>query len=204
MNNRLLKEIIHMDGFIEEETVVVDENLEVLIRPLYIELIYLYPDLMCRLVEDIANSFNKKNVEVIYAIEAAILPLASQIASRLNCPLAIIRKPRNFHHEEKEPCVFIKDDLKGKRSILIDDAIWSGYTMHSILDLLDQEGIEINYYYFIIDFMDFSGGQYLSESDYQKIKDYQYWIQYQKIVEAAFKEGIITDITYKKTMKLFH
>ena len=203
MNNELLRSIVKYDDFIIQEEALIDENLRVFIRPLYIEKLYLDCDIINRLADDIANSLLDNRYEIIYAIEASVLPLAALVAERLRCSLSIIRKPRNFHHEEKEPNIFYKKDCNTKNSLLLDDAIWSGYTINNVLSLTDKLGIMINDFYFIFDMLDFRGGFELKDCYKERLKKRKYWAHYKEIINMAYSENLISKEAYINSLRLF-
>ena len=203
MNNILLRSIVKYDGFIIPEEALVDETLRVFIRPLYIEKLYLDCDLINELADNIADSLFDNNYEIIYAIEASVLPLAALVAERLRCSLSIIRKPRNFHHEEKEPNIFYSKDCNTKKSLLLDDAIWSGYTINNVLSLTDKLGIMINDFYFVFDMLDFRGGFKLRDCYRERLKKRKYWVHYKEIINMAYSENLISKEAYINSLKLF-
>ena len=155
------------------------------------------------LADSIAEELAEKGYEIIYAIEASVLPLAALVAERLNCALSIIRKPRNFHHEEKEPDIFYNKSCVRKKSLLFDDAIWSGYTINRVLSLTDKLGILIDDFYFVFDLLDFRGGFELSNYNKLRIKNRMYWVCYKDVIEFAYTERLISKRAYDESIKLF-
>lgn len=203
MNNKLLRSIIKYDDFIIPEETLVDDNLRVFIRPLYIEKLYLDCNLINRLADDIADSLFESRYEIIYTIEASVLPLAALVAERLKCSLSIIRKPRNFHHEEKEPNIFYGKDCNTKKSLMLDDAIWSGYTINNVLSLTDDLGIMINDFYFVFDMLDFRGGFELRDCYRERLKKRKYWAHYKEILNMAYSEKLISKEAFINSLSLF-
>lgn len=204
-----LKRVLNIPSFLIEKETLVDEK-KIYIRPLYIELIYLYPDILNDLVEEIAEELQKFQPSVLFAIEASVLPLATLIAKRLRIPLSIIRKPRNFRHEIDEPNLFLPN-VKAyktkllKRSILIDDALWSGFTIKNVFDLLEKMDIPFPKLYFLFDFYEFnSGGNKLSEKYKQIVEKRIYWHTYQEILDLAFQLNLITEKSYQGSIKLMN
>lgn len=204
MNNELLNKILNIENFVIEKKTFVDD-INVYIRPLYIELISLYPKLQKELAEDISMQIGKFNPEVLYAVEASILPVASLVSQNLDVPLSIIRKPRNYKHEDEEPQIYITKALKSKPSILFDDAIWSGYTMSYVFELFQKYGICMPQFYFLFDFLDFNnGGIYLKAHELSLLNNRQSWVTYRKCVENAYRMGLVSDQAYINTLKLFN
>lgn len=204
MNRDLINKILRLDNFIIEKMTIVDDT-TVYIRPLYIELLSLYPGVQRELAKDISYQIKKLFPEVIYTVEASILPLASLVSQELDIPLSIIRKPRNFKHEDEEPKIYIADNLKNKPAILLDDAVWSGYTMHHVFKLFQDSHIPWPKCYFVFDLLNFNeGGKKLAKHEREFLKTCQSWITYRDIVESAYGLGIISEDAYSRTMALFH
>ena len=203
MNYDLLKRILCLDGFVLENQVNVDGE-TVYIRPLYIEWLSLFPEIQMELAVEISKQIQKYNPQVLYAIEASILPLAALVAQELNIPLSIIRKPRNYKHEDDEPTIFIREELSNKPSVLLDDAIWSGYTIHYTLQEFARLDLSIPQCYFVFDFSAFcNGSRYLTQGEKIYIQKSDSWVSYQEIVEIAREIGLISELAYQKTVKLF-
>lgn len=203
MKNNLLHKIINLDGFIIERSTQVDKK-EVFIRPLYIELLSLYPLIQKSLADEISNDILKYKPKVLYAIEASVLPIAALVSDNLKIPMSIIRKPRNYKHENEEPELFIIDELRKCSSVLLDDAIWSGYTINYTFQILKKYGIQIPQCYFIFDFLDFNdGGCFLNENDLLYLKNRRYWTTYKNIIDISCDSGVISNETYRSTMQLF-
>ena len=203
MNYELLKKLICLDGFICEKQVNVDGE-PVYIRPLYIEWLALFPNLQAELAIEIGKQLQKYEPKVLYAVEASILPLATLIAQYLKLPLSIVRKPRNYKHEEDEPTVFVEEGMKKLPAVLLDDAIWSGFTMNHILQEFEKLEIKPPHCYFIFDFSDFNQGkQYLTPQQKTFLQESESWVSYRTVVELAYQNGLISDTAYLKTRELF-
>jgi len=203
MNYQLLADILHIDDFIIEEEAVVDEAITTPLRPLYIEKIYLYPDLIERLANDIVLDLEGKEFDIIYTIEASVLPLAALIAVHMGVPLTIIRKTSNFKHEGKEPEIFLRSDYSNKKGLLFDDAVWSGKTLNMACDIIARQNIKIQESYFVFDFLDFKGGKELKREAETLLKKHSCWIKYQELLEICRKEELLSEAGYAGIMKLF-
>ena len=204
MNNRILDEILSIENFILEQDTGIDD-MDVYIRPLYIELIALYPSLQKELAQELSEEIKQFSPELLFTIEAATLPIATLIANNLEIPLSIIRKPYNHKHEKDEPLLFFDNRFKDASAVLLDDAIWSGYTINYAFDLLEKHNIPLPQCYFIFDFLSFNkGGCHLNERYLAHLKDRTYWLSYRDIVERAYLNKLITNKTYKKTILLFN
>lgn len=203
MNHDLLERILCLDEFVVEKQVAVDGE-TVFIRPLYIEILSLYPEIQVELASVISEQIQRFNPQVLYAIEASVLPLATLVAQKLNIPLSIVRKPRNFKHENDEPTVFIKKELKNQPSVLLDDALWSGYTMHHVLQEFEQQDILIPQCYFVFDFSAFCNGcKFLTPKQHEYLHKRASWVSYQEVINCAYELGLISDFAYHGTLELF-
>ena len=204
-----LRRILEIPSFLIEKEILVDEK-QVYIRPLYIELIYLYPDILNDLVEEIAKELQVLQPSVLFAIEASVLPLASLIAKWLQIPLSIVRKPRNFCHEIDEPNLFLTSvkEYNAKlleRPVLIDDALWSGFTIDGVFDLFEKMEIPFPQLYFLFDFYEFnSGGAKLNKKYKQFVENRICWHTYQDILDLAFQLDLITKKAYQESIKLMN
>ncbi len=203
-NKLLLNKILSINGFVEETVVTVDGE-TVYIRPLYIEKISLYPDIQAELAGVLSEQIKKFDPQVLYAIEASILPLATLIAQNLNIPLSIVRKPRNFKHENNEPNIFIEEEMKCRPSVLLDDAIWSGYTMRYILEQFEALSIQLPKCYFIFDFSTFCNGccKLLPEQKTFLQANSVSWVSYREVIDLIYERGLISEFSYRETLKLF-
>lgn len=205
----ILKRILEIPSFLIEKETLVDGK-KVYIRPMYIEQIYLYPDILMDLVSEIAKEIEKFQPSILFAIEASVLPLAALIAEKINVPLSIVRKPRNFHHEADEPGLFLPNmkEYESKlleRPLLIDDALWSGFTINNVLNLFSKMNIPFPKMYFLFDFYEFNFGGSELEEKYKEIIEERYcWHSYQEILELAFQTNLITKKAYQESIKLLH
>lgn len=205
MNNII--DVLRIPNFIIEKTTLIDGT-ENYIRPLYIELLYLYPELLNNVANDIVKKMETSEPSLLYAIEASILPLAGLIASKLNIPLSVIRKPYNYKHEEEKPLLFLPDyscmkNIRLENAILIDDAIWSGYTIDNTLSLLEKMNIPVPNLFFLFDFYNYNYGGSRVQDKYKTLIDKRMvWYSYGEILDIAYKNNLISSDTYKKSKSL--
>ncbi len=203
MSSELLKKIIELDHFIIEKETYVD-NTKVYIRPLYIETLSLYPTIIRDIAKEISQQLACFSPRLLFAVESSILPVASIVSQNLDIPLSVIRKPRNFSHEVDEPAYYLSDEMKTLSAVLIDDAIWSGYTMHYVFDLFTREGVQWPNCYYVFDFLNFNdGGRFLETQEMDHLKNRHSWCDYREIVEYAYRRGKITENAYQNTVQLF-
>lgn len=203
MINDLLKDILEIEDFIVEQDVIVD-NQAVCIRPLYIEKISLYPELQKKMGKAISNQIKKYSPEVLYVVEASIIPIATLVSQELGIPMSIIRKEDNYRHEEEEPPIFLNKDMYSKTGVLLDDAIWTGRTMHYVFGLFEKLGIELPQCYFIFDFYAFANGaDKLLNEEKAILENRASWITYEELIEFAYSNGYISEHAYIETNKRF-
>lgn len=201
---QLIEEILNINEFVIEQKCLCDD-VALYIRPLYIEKIYLLPNILNLLSEIICSEFTKMNISQIFAIESAILPCAAVVAYKLNIPLCVIRKPNNYRHEEFEPQIFISDNYSAEHAVIFDDALWTGRTLNYSLSLFEYLKIEIPHnFYFIFDFRNFMREKDCASEKYKEyIKNRKTLINYRILVDKAFEMKKIKLETYIETIKLF-
>ncbi len=201
---KLIEEILNIKEFVIEQKCLCD-NVVLYIRPLYIEKIYLLPNILNLLSEIVCSEFMKMNIKHIFAIESAILPCAAVVANKLGIPLCIIRKQNNYKHEKFEPQIFVPDNYIPEHAIVFDDALWTGKTLNYSLGLFEYLKIEIPHnFYFIFDFRNFMCEKdCASEKCKEYIKNRKVLINYRILVDKAFEMKKINLETYIETIKLF-
>lgn len=201
---KLIEEILNIKGFVIEQKCLCD-NVALHIRPLYIEKIYLLPNILNLLSEIVCSEFMNMNIKQIFAIESAILPCAAVVANKLGIPLCIIRKPNNYRHEEFEPQMFVPDNYLAEYAVIFDDALWTGKTLNYSLGLFEYLKIEIPHnFYFIFDFRNFMlEKDCANEKCKEYIKNRKALINYRTLVDKAFEMKKINLGTYIETIKSF-
>lgn len=201
---KLMEEILNIKEFVIEQKCSCDD-VDIYIRPLYIEKIYLLPSILNRLSEIVCSEFMKMNIKQIFAIESAILPCAAVVANKLGIPLCIIRKPNNYRHEKFEPLIFVPNNYLPEYAVVFDDALWTGKTLNYSLGLFEYLKIEIPHnFYFIFDFRNFMQEKdCANEKCKEYIKNRKVLINYRTLVDKAFKMKKINLETYTETMKSF-
>lgn len=200
----LIEEIINIKDFVIEQRCFCDDVV-LYIRPLYIEKIYFFQDILDELSEIVCTEFMEMNIKHIFAIESAILPCAAVIANKLNIPLCIIRKASTYRHENLEPQIFITDNYSAEHAVIFDDALWTGKTLNYCLGLFENLKIEIPHnLYFIFDFRNFiKEKDCANEKCKEFIKKRKYMINYKMFVDKAYEMRKISTETYVETIKLF-
>lgn len=204
-----LRRILEIPSLLIEKETLVDGK-KVCIRPMYIELIYLYPNILNDLADEIVEDLQEFQPSVLFAIEASVLPLATLVAERVGVPLSIVRKPRNFKHETDEPNLFLPTvkEYAAKlleRPILIDDALWSGFTIDGVFDMFEKMNVPFPKLYFLFDFYDFNSGGIKLRKDYKKlVEDRICWHSYQDVLDLAFQLALISEKAYQESIKLMN
>lgn len=124
------------------------------------------------LIENLAKQFKGKKIDKIVGIDARGFILASALALKLNCGLAIVRK------EGKLPWKTIKQEYKleyasnilemhedsiksGENVLLCDDVLATGGTMKATVDLVKKLGGRVVGILFFIELKDLKGREKL-------------------------------------------
>jgi adenine/guanine phosphoribosyltransferase-like PRPP-binding protein len=202
----LTEMLLQVDNFFNEGATVID-GMSVPCKPIYIEYLYLYPGIFKKVVSIIKDEIQKYEPNMLLAVESAILPISTAVAQQLDLPLCIVRKPTHTPHEPGEPLYFLnKEHIKdvSGRSILIDDAIWSGKTINYVLDLFMKDAIAIPRMFFIFDFMELKGGgEYIPQKYQQYMAKRISLISYREFLEVSKEKGYISDLAYNESKKMF-
>lgn len=201
---RLIENIINIKDFIIEQKCSCD-GADLYIRPLYIEKIYIFPNILEQLADIICSEFIKMNIEQIFAIESAVLPCAAVIANKLNVPLCVIRKSNNYRHEKFEPEIFMTNNYLSEHAVILDDALWTGKTLNDSLKLFENLKIEIPHnFYYIFDFENFmQSKEFINQKCKYYIKNKKCFVNYRELVDKAFEMKKINMKTYIETLNLF-
>src|SRR6202042_861368 len=90
------------------------------------------------------------SVDVVVGAETAGVPLAASISLAAESPFAFVRKPGYRGHEIDEPPVR-GADVKGRRVLLVDDAISSGASVERFTASLASVGAEVVGVFVLVD-----------------------------------------------------
>ena len=112
------------------------------LRPLSVESAYADPALLRDLGARGARFARKLGVDVIVGAETGGIPLATAISIGGGLPFAFVRKPGYRGHELDEPPVR-GAQVKGRRVLLVDDAIASGASVERFVEALAGAGAEV-------------------------------------------------------------
>ena len=112
------------------------------IHPLTLESAYADPQLLGDLGTRGARSARRFGVDVVVGAETGGVPLAAAVSLAGGVPFAFVRKPGYRGHEIDEPPVR-GAEVRGRRVLLVDDAVSSGASLERFAGELAEEGAEL-------------------------------------------------------------
>ncbi len=94
-----------------------------------------------RAIYTLSDYFDKPDMDnlVVVATDVGIAKHARDLAQRLNMPLAIVEK-RRVGNEDKSTALTVIGDVKGKRSLLVDDEVDTGGSIANAAVTLLEHG----------------------------------------------------------------
>jgi len=123
------------------------------IHPLSMESAYADPSLLRDLGARGARFARDLGVDVVVGAETAGVPLAAAIALAGELPFAFVRKPGYRGHEVDEPPTR-GADVRGRRVLLVDDAVSSGSSVEKFAASLAGAGAEVIGVFVLVDMRD--------------------------------------------------
>src|SRR3954449_3159907 len=123
------------------------------IHPLTLESAYADPDLLRDLGARGARCALDRGVDVVVGAETGGVPLAAAVCLAGGLPFAFVRKPGYRGHEVDEPPVR-GADVRGRRVLLVDDAIASGSSVERFSAALAGAGAEVVGVFVLVDMRD--------------------------------------------------
>lgn len=120
------------------------------IRPLSLESAYADPHLLRDLGSRGARVARDLGADVVVGAETAGVPLAASVALAAGLPFAFVRKPGYHGHETDEPAVR-GADVRGRRVLLVDDAVWRGGSVERFTATLLELGAEVVGLFVLVD-----------------------------------------------------
>jgi orotate phosphoribosyltransferase len=123
------------------------------LQPLSVESAYADPVLLRDLGARGARFARKLGIDVVVGAETGGIPLATAISVAGGLPFAFVRKPGYRGHELDEPPVR-GADVKGRRVLLVDDAIASGASAERFAAALESAGAEVMGLFVLVDMRD--------------------------------------------------
>ena len=105
----------------------------------YIDLriIPFFPDFFATIMKQLSNTLASTDFDIVCGIPLAGLPFATLIAHFSNKPLILIRKTPKDHGLKK---LIEGGSVKGKKVLLIDDLVSSGFSKEFAIKELRKEG----------------------------------------------------------------
>jgi orotate phosphoribosyltransferase len=123
------------------------------IHPLTLESAYADPDLLRDLGARGARCARERGVDVVVGAETGGVPLAAAVSLAGGVPFAFVRKPGYRGHELYEPPVR-GAEVRGRRVLLVDDAVSSGASLERFAAELADEGAELAGAFVLVDMRD--------------------------------------------------
>ena len=127
-----------------------------------------------KVIEILENRYKTRKIDIIAGIESRGFLVAGALASRLNLPVALIRKPGKLPSQTikeeyeleygKDALEMHKDSIKPMQQVLIiDDLLATGGTMLAACNLIDRLGGSVEECAFIINLSDLKGKEKLEK-----------------------------------------
>jgi len=123
------------------------------IHPLTLEYAYADPELLRDLGTRGARSARRFGVDVVVGAETGGVPLAAAVSLAGGVPFAFVRKPGYRGHEVDEPPVR-GAEVRGRRVLLVDDAVSSGSSVERFAASLAGAGAEVAGVFVLVDMRD--------------------------------------------------
>jgi orotate phosphoribosyltransferase len=123
------------------------------IHPFTLEYSYADPALLRDLAIRGARAARRFGVDVVVGAETGGVPLAAAVSLAGGVPFAFVRKPGYRGHELDEPPVR-GADVRGRRVLLVDDAVSSGASLERFAGELADEGAELAGAFVLVDMRD--------------------------------------------------
>jgi len=127
------------------------------IHPLTLEFAYADPDLLRDLGGRGALAAERFGVDVVVGAETGGVPLATAVSLAGGVPFAFVRKPGYRGHEVDEPPTR-GAPVRGRRVLLVDDAVSSGASLEGFARELADEGAELAGAFVLVDMRDVAEG----------------------------------------------
>ena len=156
MNSTLVARLATVPGLVRPGTSHWDMKTRLPLHPLSVENAYGDPRLLHDLAEPGATFAERLGVEVIVGAETGGIPLAAAVALAADLPFAFVRKPGYVGHEDHEPTVR-GATVKGRRVLLVDDAVSQGTALEGFASELRAEGAILVAAFTVVDMRDVAG-----------------------------------------------
>jgi orotate phosphoribosyltransferase len=123
------------------------------LHPLTLESAYADPDLLRAIGHRGARCACEFGVDVVVGAETGGVPLATAVSLAGDIPFAFVRKPGYRGHELDEPPTR-GAVVRGRRVLLVDDAVSSGASLERFAAELADEGAELAGAFVLVDMRD--------------------------------------------------
>jgi orotate phosphoribosyltransferase len=123
------------------------------LHPVAVESAYGDPQLLHALAIPGATFARRLGVDVIVGAETGGIPLAAAVSLAGGLPFAFARKPGYVGHEDHEPRVR-GAEVKGRRVLLVDDAVSQGNAIEAFTKELRGEGATVVGVFVVVDMRD--------------------------------------------------
>ena len=156
------------------------------LHPLSIENAYADPHLLNALAIPGADFARRLGVDVVVGAETGGIPLAAAVSLAGDLPFAFVRKPGYVGHEDHEPRVR-GAVVKGRRVLLVDDAVSSGSAVEAFTKQLRAEGATVVGVFTLVDMRDVA----TSVSPTAAALPTESIATYLQVLDAATERGVL-------------
>ncbi len=156
------------------------------LHPLSIENAYADPRLLNALAIPGADFACRLGVDVVVGAETGGIPLAAAVSLAGDLPFAFVRKPGYVGHEDHEPRVR-GAVVKGRRVLLVDDAVSSGSAVEAFTEQLRAEGAIVVGVFTLVDMRDVAA----SVSPTAAALPTESIATYLQVLDAATERGVL-------------
>lgn len=156
------------------------------LHPLSIENAYADPRLLNALAIPGADFARRLGVDVVVGAETGGIPLAAAVSLAGDLPFAFVRKPGYVGHEDHEPRVR-GAVVKGRRVLLVDDAVSSGSAVEAFTEQLRAEGAIVVGVFTLVDMRDVAA----SVSPTAAALPTESIATYLQVLKAATERGVL-------------
>jgi orotate phosphoribosyltransferase len=156
------------------------------LHPLAVESAYGDPHLLNALAVPGATFAERLGAEVIVGAETGGIPLAAAVSLAGDLPFAFVRKPGYVGHEDHEPKVR-GASVKGRRVLLVDDAVSTGHAIETFASQLRSEGATVVGVFVLVDMRDVTA----SVNRVAKTIPIESIATYLQLLDAATEHGVL-------------
>ena len=162
------------------------------LHPLSIENAYGDPRLLNALAIPGADFARRLGVDVVVGAETGGIPIAAAVSLAGDLPFAFVRKPGYVGHEDHEPRVR-GATVKGRRVLLVDDAVSSGSAVEAFTEQLRAEGATVAGVFTLVDMRDVA----TSVSPTAAALPTESIATYIQVLQAATERGVLDPTVHR-------